>query len=96
MALNILPSYVKSYATDIVAAVSWCHEQGFAHRDIKPSNFLLDRSGHLKLCDFATAAPFSTFAGDMRRVHYAYSCLAGTPDYIAPDILLAEEQRLNR
>lgn len=93
-------SYVKAYATDIVAAVSWCHDQGFAHRDVKPANFLLDRSGHLKLCDFATAAPFSTFASlssspKRRRVHFMYSCLAGTPDYIAPDILLAEEERLN-
>ncbi|PWN22904.1 hypothetical protein BCV69DRAFT_100728 [Microstroma glucosiphilum] len=88
-------SFVKAYATDIVGAVGWCHEQGFAHRDVKPANFLLDRTGHLKLCDFATAAPFSTFAGQRRRVHHFYACLAGTPDYIAPDILLGEEERLN-
>ncbi|PWN29440.1 hypothetical protein BDZ90DRAFT_230311 [Jaminaea rosea] len=87
-------SYVKIYSTDIVAAVTWCHEQGFAHRDVKPANFLLDRSGHLKLCDFATAAPFTQY-GSRRRVQYQYSCLAGTPDYIAPDILLGEEERLN-
>lgn len=90
--------YVKVYATDIVAAVNWCHSVGFAHRDIKPANFLLDRSGHLKLCDFATAAPFSSYGAQRqrRRIHYAYSCLAGTPDYIAPDILLGEEERLNK
>lgn len=96
-------TYVKSYATDIVAAVAWCHEQSYAHRDIKPANFLLDRTGHLKLCDFATAAPFSTFDVPAdgtrliprRRIHHFYSCLAGTPDYIAPDVLLGEEERLN-
>lgn len=87
--------HVKLYAADIVAAVAWCHEQGFAHRDIKPANFLLERNGHLKLCDFATAAPFGTFDGGRRRVHHAYSCLAGTADYMAPDILLGEEARLN-
>lgn len=94
-------SYVKVYATDIVAAVAWCHERGFAHRDVKPANFLLDRSGHLKLCDFATAAPFATFAitspllSPRRRILHKYSCLAGTPDYIAPDVLLGEEERIN-
>ncbi|CAO1628199.1 unnamed protein product [Parajaminaea phylloscopi] len=95
-------SYIRAYATDIVAAVAWCHEQGFAHRDVKPANFLLDRSGHLKLCDFATAAPFATFGPSQkspsrrRRVLWQYSCLSGTPDYIAPDILLGEETRINR
>ncbi|KDN52392.1 hypothetical protein K437DRAFT_18383 [Tilletiaria anomala UBC 951] len=61
----LLESWVKGYAIDVVAAVAWLHEQGFAHRDIKPSNFLLHRSGHLKLCDFGTAAPFSQFDSAM-------------------------------
>ncbi len=54
--------WILRYSVDMVQAIAWVHDQGFAHRDIKPGNFLLDRSGHLKLCDFSSAAPFSKFS----------------------------------
>ncbi|TKY89551.1 hypothetical protein EX895_001336 [Sporisorium graminicola] len=53
--------WILRYSVDMVQAIAWVHAQGFAHRDIKPGNFLLDTSGHLKLCDFSSAAPFSDF-----------------------------------
>lgn len=53
--------WILRYSVDMIQAIAWVHGQGFAHRDIKPGNFLLDRSGHLKLCDFSSAAPFSDF-----------------------------------
>ncbi|KAJ1023106.1 hypothetical protein NDA16_003259 [Ustilago loliicola] len=54
--------WILRYSVDMIQAIAWVHAQGFAHRDIKPGNFLLDRSGHLKLCDFSSAAPFSHFS----------------------------------
>ncbi|UTT89497.1 hypothetical protein NDA17_002524 [Ustilago hordei] len=54
--------WILTYSVDMIQAIAWVHRQGFAHRDIKPGNFLLDRSGHLKLCDFSSAAPFSDFS----------------------------------
>ncbi|KAJ9474096.1 putative Serine/threonine-protein kinase CBK1 (putative) [Pseudozyma hubeiensis] len=57
----LIEDWILRYSVDMVQAIAWVHAQGFAHRDIKPGNFLLDQSGHLKLCDFSSAAPFSEF-----------------------------------
>lgn len=90
--------WVVRYAVDIVAAVGWTHSLGFVHRDVKPANFLLHRSGHLKLCDFATCAPYALFPvpGGAQRCILAYYAQrpAGTCDYIAPEILRCEERRI--
>ncbi|CAD6978796.1 unnamed protein product [Tilletia controversa] len=98
----LIEDWIQMYAADIVAAVGWVHGCGFAHRDVKPSNFLMDHTGHLKLCDFSTSAPISTFeisdgsAPTTERRVRMFHCRepAGTCDYIAPEILLFEEQRL--
>lgn len=94
-------AWVVRYAADMVAAVAWVHELGFAHRDIKPSNFLLHRTGRLKLCDFATCAPYAAFppaggGSEPQRCVLAYYTRlpAGTCDYIAPEILRCEERRI--
>ena len=70
--------WVVRYAVDIVAAVGWTHSLGFVHRDVKPANFLLHRSGHLKLCDFATCAPYALFpvpGGAQRCIPVSYTHL---------------------
>lgn len=70
--------------TIILEAVDHLHEHGVVHRDIKPENFLFDDNsecGMLKLIDFGFAT-FQTPNGFM----IGSSC--GTPDYIAPELLL--------
>ncbi|WFC99256.1 hypothetical protein MYAM1_002000 [Malassezia yamatoensis] len=86
--------WVVRYACDMVAAIGWLHELQFMHRDIKPSNFLLHRSGRLRLCDFASCAPFASFQEERRVLAFYAQRPAGTCDYIAPEILLCEEQRI--
>ena len=91
-------AWVVRYAVDMVSAVGWLHSLHFVHRDIKPSNFLLDKSGRLKLCDFATCAPYAYFheLGERRVLAYYTQRPAGTCDYIAPEILLCEQTRIQR
>jgi serine/threonine protein kinase len=70
--------------TIILEAVEHLHERGVVHRDIKPENFLFDDStdtSMLKLIDFG----FATFKNP-NGLMIGSSC--GTPDYIAPELLL--------
>lgn len=54
------------------------HSKGLVYRDLKPENLLIGKDGHLKVTDFGFAkfVPGSTYT------------LCGTPDYLAPEIIL--------
>lgn len=71
----------RFYLAEIALAVNALHAMGFVHRDVKPENILLDRLGHLKLADFGSAVALNEDG--------SFICLspAGTPDYIAPELL---------
>eukprot|EP00512_Aurantiochytrium_limacinum_P011037 CAMPEP_0171588646 /NCGR_PEP_ID=MMETSP0961-20121227/14258_1 /TAXON_ID=87120 /ORGANISM="Aurantiochytrium limacinum, Strain ATCCMYA-1381" /LENGTH=1180 /DNA_ID=CAMNT_0012147555 /DNA_START=428 /DNA_END=3970 /DNA_ORIENTATION=+ len=44
---------VRWYASEIVVALKYLHEQlNVCHRDLKPDNILIGRDGHIKLTDF--------------------------------------------
>lgn len=42
----------RYFFRQVVSAVSYMHDEGFAHRDLKPENILLDKHQNLKLIDF--------------------------------------------
>lgn len=44
-------------ATELLAAVDFCHKNGVLHADIKPSNITFDSKQNLKLCDFGSTLP---------------------------------------
>lgn len=62
----------------LLAAVSYCHEQDVFHRDIKPQNVLVSPGLQLLLSDFGIATTHRFSRGR-----------CGTPDYVAPEVQLS-------
>merc|ERR1711904_682131 len=68
----------KFYAAGITAIFEYCHSKNIIYRDLKPENILLAQDGYLKLTDFGFA----------KVIEYRTYTLCGTPEYIAPEVLL--------
>uniref|UniRef100_A0A3Q3FJF2 non-specific serine/threonine protein kinase n=1 Tax=Labrus bergylta TaxID=56723 RepID=A0A3Q3FJF2_9LABR len=49
-------SMAQFYLAELVEAIHAVHLLGYVHRDVKPENVLIDRTGHIKLADFGSAA----------------------------------------
>ncbi|NXY42969.1 CTRO kinase, partial [Ceuthmochares aereus] len=74
-------SMVQFYLAELVLAIHSIHQMGYVHRDIKPENVLIDRTGHIKLVDFGSAAKMT-----INKMVNA-KLPVGTPDYMAPEML---------
>uniref|UniRef100_A0A6B2LB45 Protein kinase domain-containing protein n=1 Tax=Arcella intermedia TaxID=1963864 RepID=A0A6B2LB45_9EUKA len=68
----------RIYAAEIVVAFEHMHSQHIIYRDLKPENLLFGEDGHIKICDFG----FAKVVTDRTWT----TC--GTPDYMAPEIVL--------
>jgi serine/threonine protein kinase len=52
-------SIIKHYARQIMLALTYTHQMGYAHRDLKCENILLDANFDIKLVDFGFACPIT-------------------------------------
>ena len=77
------------YLAQIVLALEHIHHLGFAYRDLKSENMLFDSKGYIKVVDFgfAKSVPFFNKTGE---VQYRTFTLCGTPDYMAPEVVLTQ------
>ena len=70
----------RFYAACILESLSHLHHRGICYRDLKPENILIDSKGYCVLVDlgFAKVVTDKTYT------------LCGTPEYLAPEIILSK------
>ncbi|MDH3253793.1 MAG: serine/threonine protein kinase [Acidobacteriota bacterium] len=72
---------VLDIARQLCAGLAAAHARGVLHRDLKPANVLIDPDGHVRIADFGIAVGRDQ-ASEAERA-------AGTPAYMAPELLLS-------
>ena len=74
-------TWSRFYAASVMLAFCQIHSKKIAYRDLKPENLVMDAEGYLKIVDFGLAKKLE---GGKTWT------LCGTPDYLAPEVILNE------
>ncbi len=81
----------------IAQALAHAHERGVLHRDLKTANLMITSDGRAKILDFGLARRITqTVPGDQTSTLPSIAedgYLAGTPHYLAPEILQGRSGR---
>ena len=75
------PTEAIDIGIQLCQAIAAVHEAGLLHRDVKPQNAMLAQDGRIVLMDFGAG---------LRLDNQAQTALAGTPLYLAPELLRGE------
>ena len=106
---NFTEKMIKMIIVNISLCLAVLHQNGIAHRDIKPENFLFDNDGYLHLTDFNSSVfideenykkdilenyEFNLYDEEKIRINNIEKKLIGTLEYIAPEYILATENKI--
>ncbi|MBX7209012.1 MAG: protein kinase [Verrucomicrobiaceae bacterium] len=78
------PAHAHAIAAHVCDALAYAHGNGIVHRDIKPANIMVDTQGRVKVADFGLAKAAADTTGFTKS-----NMAVGTPDFVAPEALMA-------
>jgi serine/threonine-protein kinase len=76
-------------------AVHFAHSRGILHRDLKPDNVMIGAFGEVYVLDWGAAVTTRDDFGDLLPLAREVSRLAGTPQYMAPEMAVADGSRIS-
>tara|TARA_B100000780_G_C21103195_1_gene445304 strand:- start:102 stop:1826 length:1725 start_codon:yes stop_codon:yes gene_type:complete len=75
---HVTSEHARFISLCVVAVFDYIHSKGICYRDLKPENLMIDADGYIKMVDFG-------FAKIVKNKTFT---LCGTPEYMAPEIIL--------
>jgi serine/threonine protein kinase len=69
------------------SALAYMHDHGWVHRDIKPENILVNKTGEVRVIDYALA--LKPYTG-LKKLLKRNAPVQGTPSYMAPEQIRGE------